>query len=156
MGTPLLISTTRFGAVEEASVRPSSLYTFPEALPGLPGSHRFALIEDRSYVPMCWLQSLDEQAVCLPLVPLAGTSLDHYAAVVGDAVGLQQPEAGTRILLVTRYDHQTESFVANLLAPIVLDPDTGTARQIVLDGQPYALRQTLQWDPQRRTFGLPC
>ena len=156
IGTPVLISTTRFKTVEQASVHPSNLYTFPEALPGLPDSHRYALIDDPSYVPMCWLQSLDEQLVCLPVVPLSGTSLNEYAATVAQAAGIERTESGTRVLLVTRYDGQIERFVANLLAPIVLDPATGTGQQIVLDGQHYQLRQALQWDPAQRSFGLPC
>ena len=155
-GTQLPIPTTRFGTIEEASVDSSNLYTFPEALPGLPGSHRYALIEDSSYDPMCWLQSLEEPLVCLPVVPLAGTSLDQYAAIAARASGLQLAEVGACILLITRYDNHAQSFVANLLAPIVLEPATGTGRQIVLDGQQYQLRQALQWNAQQRSFGLPC
>ena len=102
VGTQLPIPTTRFGTIEEATVAASSLYTFPEALPGLPDSHRYALIEDPSYDPMCWLQSLEEPLVCLPVVPLAGTSLDQYASIAARASGLQLAEVGCHRLCSQR------------------------------------------------------
>lgn len=155
-GAQLTIPTTRFGTLETAPLNAANLFTFPEALPGLPDSHRFGLIEDPAYVPLCWLQSLDEPQVCLPVVPLGALSLGDYAAQAGCALGLDDAVAAVQVMLVTRYDGQTQGFVANMLAPIMLDPETGMGRQVVLEGHSYPLRQTLQWDPGQRTFGLPC
>lgn len=148
----LTVTTVRFGAPEEVTVRPSDLYAFPEALPGLPDSHRYALIVDNAYAPLRWLQSLDETAVCLPLLELAALRLAGYAERVAATLGDDALEA----LLVLRLDPEAGLFSANLLAPIVLDPRGATGTQIVLDGGDYAIRQHIVWDAAARRFDVPC
>jgi flagellar assembly factor FliW len=155
-GAGLLIQTMRFGAAEAVEVAPAHLYTFPEALPGLPESHRYALIADAAYAPLCWLQSLDEAVVCLPAIGPGAIALDDYLAQVGRATGLSMEDVAARVLLVTRHDAASGRFVANMLAPIVLDPATGTGAQIVLEGHTYPLRQPLEWQAETRTFSISC
>ena len=155
-GAQVVIPTLRFGTPAQVGVSASSLYTFLEALPGLPDSRRFALISDDAFAPLRWLQSLDEVEICLPLLDLDLLSIPGYAAAVAQTVGLEEVAPAGRILLVTRYDGPTERFVTNLLAPILLDAQSGTGRQIILEGHSYALRQPLQWQPATRTFSLPC
>ena len=153
-GTPteVRIATMRFGAPESVSVSAADLYAFPEALPGLPDSHRYALVRDDAYAPLCWLQSLDEGPVCLPLLPLAALAVGGYAADVAEAIGA---DAARDALLVTRFDDAAGAFAVNMLAPIALDDAIATGRQIVLDGlqRPYPLRQHVAWDAVTRTFG---
>ena len=122
----LRIATMRFGALESVFVSASDLYAFPEALPGLPDSHRYALVRDDAYAPLCWLQSLDEGPVCLPLLPLAALVVDDYAADVAEAIGA---DAARDALLVTRFDDAAGAFAVNMLAPIALDDAIATGRQ---------------------------
>lgn len=162
----LTIWTVRLGSPEQMAVDASCLYTFAEALPGLPDSHRFALISDENYAPLQWLQSLDEWAICLPVLSLDAVELDGYAARVGEAIALDV--ASMRIMLVTHLG--APSFAVNLLAPIVLDGQAGTGKQLILDlsgdqhgaslgtsgGARYALRQSITWDAQTRSFKPSC
>ena len=145
------IATMRFGTPESVSVGASDLYAFPEALPGLPDSHRYALVRDDAYAPLCWLQSLDEGPVCLPLLPLAALTVDGYAADIAEALGA---DAARGVLLVTRFDDAAGAFAVNMLAPIVLDDAIATGRQIVLDGlqKHYPLRQHVAWAAATGTF----
>src|SRR5690349_16314806 len=85
----LTISTTRFGGPEEVTIAVSHLYTFADALPGLPDSHRFALIDADEYAPLRWLQSLDDPLICLPLLPHTVLELDEsaYGVQVAAAAG---------------------------------------------------------------------
>ena len=160
-GTPteVRIATMRFGAPESVSVSAADLYAFPEALPGLPDSHRYALVRDDAYAPLCWLQSLDEGPVCLPLLPLAALAVGGYAADVAEAIGA---DAARDALLVTRFDDAAGAFAVNMLAPIALDDAIATGRQIVLDGleKHYPLRQHVAWAAATRTFAplasAPC
>src|SRR5437588_761775 len=142
LGSPeLAITTVRFGTPDQIMVSPACLYTFPDALPGLPDSHRFALIVEEELAPLCWLQSLDEVTVCLPLIPLTTIALQGYGDEVARAAGETGDEAiAERVLLVTRFDAATQAFVINQLAPVLLDPRTATGRQLILDGQRYPLR----------------
>ena len=153
-GDGLPIATVRFGAVEQVTVTPHDLYTFPEALPGLPDSHRYAVIGDERSAPLFWLQSLEEGPVCLPVVEVASLAVAGYAAHLGQTLGPEQEAA--RVFVVTRFDPEANSFVVNLLAPVVLDQQAGTGRQIILEGQNYPLRQTVHWDGPTRTFTVPC
>lgn len=166
----LTIWTVRLGSPEQVAIDASCLYTFAEALPGLPESHRFALISDENYAPLQWLQSLDEWTICLPVLGLDAVELEGYAARVGEAIELDA--ASTRIMLVTHLG--APSFAVNLLAPIVLDGQAGTGKQLILDlsgsehgapaatslatsgGVRYALRQSITWDAQTRRFKPSC
>jgi len=149
----LVIATVRFGTVEQVVVAPSALFSFPEALPGLPDSHRYVLIGDQNSAPLFWLQSLEDQAACLPVVESASLAVAGYAEQVSQSLGAA-PDA--RVFVVARFDPEANSFVVNLLAPVILDRRAGTGKQIVLDGQGYALRQEVRWDATARNFVVPC
>lgn len=156
------IQTRRFGASEEVTVSASNLYAFPEAVPGLPDSHRYALVKDEAYGPLHWLQSLDDAAVCLPVLAVAALDVPGYAASVtrllgdaGDAGDAGDGAEGTRVLVVTRFDEAAGSFAVNLLAPIVLDARSATGRQVILEGQPHPIRQHIVWDAAAQVF-TPC
>lgn len=150
-----MIETSRFGVSEQVTVAVADLYTFAEAMPGLPDSHRFALIRDEAYAPLRWLQSLDEEVICLPVLALDALEADDVIGGVAAALGLDA-DAGQRALLVTHFDAAGGSFVINLLAPLVLDAASATGRQVILEGQSYPLRQPLAWHAETRTFSRVC
>jgi flagellar assembly factor FliW len=154
----ILISTVRLGAPETVPVEASSLYTFPDALPGLDDSHRYALIADAAYLPLQWLQSLDNGAVCLPVMDLSAIELGSLGEGIAQALTREEDKGRSagRIMLVIRFDAAAEMFVVNLLAPIILDTRTGTGRQVILDKQSYPLRQPVRWDVSTHRFHLPC
>jgi flagellar assembly factor FliW len=150
----LTIVTSRFGAAEQVVVPPSALFTFPEALPGLPDSRRFVLIGDKDSAPLFWLQSLEEGAVCLPLVDVRGLQVEGYAASVHQAIGVEHETS--YVFVVARFDPETGGFLVNLLAPVVLDQHDCLGRQIILEGQNFPLRRAVSWDPSIRMFIASC
>lgn len=153
----LTIWTVRFGAPEQVTVGAANLYTFPEALPGLPESRRFALIAEDAYAPLRWLQSLDEAVICLPVLGPEALALDGYDARLAAALGAAvSAEAPARVLLITQYDAAAQSFAVNLLAPIVLDDHVATGKQVILEAGSYPLRQHITWDDVTRGFRLAC
>lgn len=147
----IAVVTTRFGRAEQVAVPTADLYTFPDALPGLPEQHRYVLLSDPDYLPLGWLQALDEPACCLPVVVAGMVALPEYDVALARA-GVATP--GALPLLVTRFDHAAELFVTNALAPIVLDTECGVGRQVVLDDARYAVRQPICWDVDQNRFGL--
>jgi flagellar assembly factor FliW len=150
----LTIVTSRFGAAEQVVVPPSALFTFPEALPGLPDSRRFVLIGDEASAPLFWLQSLEEGAVCLPLVDLNGLQAEGYTDHIRQAIG--DDAAVSNVFVVARFDPANDGFLVNLLAPVVLDRQSGTGRQIILEGQNFPLRRAVRWDASTRMFIASC
>jgi flagellar assembly factor FliW len=152
----IAITTVGFGAPEVVRVAPSDLYTFPDALPGLEESHRYALVSRLDAAPFHWLQSLDEALVCLPVLRLEAMEVGDYASAVAAVVGEDEEAVRARVLIVARFDQVQGTFLVNLLAPIILDMPQGTGKQIILDGRGYALRQSVQWDAAAHRFRLPC
>jgi flagellar assembly factor FliW len=150
----LTVVTSRFGAAEQVVVPPSALFTFPEALPGLPDSRRFVLIGDEASAPLFWLQSLEEGAVCLPLVDVRGLQVEGYAASVHQAIGAEHETS--YVFVVARFDPGTDGFLVNLLAPVVLDQRDCLGRQIILEGQDFPLRRAVTWDASARMFIASC
>ena len=152
----IAVTTVGSGTPEVVRVKPTDLYTFPDALPGLEGSHRYALVSRREAAPFQWLQSLDEPPVCLPVLKLDAVAVGEYLHAVAGFVGEPAEAVRDRVLIVTRFDQDQGTFLVNLLAPIFLDAREGTGRQIILDGRSYALRQPVRWDADANAFRLPC
>lgn len=152
----IAVTTVGCGTPEVVRVPATDLYTFPDALPGLEDSHRYALIAKSEAAPFRWLQSLDETPVCLPVLGLDAVELHEYMRDVADVVGASEDSLQGSVLLVTRFDAAQATFLINLLAPIVLDTRQGTGRQIILDDRGYALRQPVRWDAGTLQFRLPC
>ena len=170
----LTIPTVRFGAAEDVSITSAELFTFPDALPGLPDSHRYALVVDDQYEPLRWLQSLDETPVCLPLLPLEALDEPAYrqqmvenlrAESGSDSIVGIDAQPDKVVVLVARFDDAAGLLAVNLLAPVILDNVTGTGRQVVLDGpgrsdseygQQYPLRIHVSWDAEAKKFRPVC
>lgn len=89
------------------------------------------------------LRALDDDALRLYAVD-PQTVVAGYAPTLPDenvdALGLT--EADDALLLVVA-SHTADGVHVNLLAPIVAHRDTGTAAQVILEGQDYPLRAPL-------------
>lgn len=126
------INTSRFGRID---VDANDVLTFPSGLPGLEDCREWALLADASNDALGWLQSTTRSDVALAVVsprrfvpdyqvriprseltPLAITDIRHAQVVV--AVG----QNGTGLTL-------------NLKAPIVINLEARTGRQVVASGE---------------------
>lgn len=111
---------------------------------GMAGLRRFHLtaLDDTGY--LFALRSVDDPAVRLFVVP-PGAYFPHYDpaldATVLESLGLRRADAV--LLVVVRPGTDGEAPTANLLAPVVVDPTTGTAAQVVLDSDEWPLRARL-------------
>jgi flagellar assembly factor FliW len=106
-------------------------------LVGMPRVRRFALERSRdAAVPFHLLVSLDGGGSCF-VVADADALWPAYAAEVRAAAG---DGAGAVLAIVTPRPGAT---TANLLAPLVVDPESGAARQIVLEGSSWGTRHPL-------------
>ena len=106
-------------------------------LVGMPRVRRFALERSRdAAVPFHLLVSLDGGGSCF-VVADADALWPAYAAEVRAAAG---DGAGAVLAIVTPRPGAT---TANLLAPLVVDLESGAARQIVLEGSSWGTRHPL-------------
>lgn len=135
-------TTTEAGA-ERASHAVADVLDFAVAPPGLRDLHRFALAPVDGAGFLFTLRSTEEPDVRLFLVPPRAYFPDYAPQLDGptrDSLALAGDEA---VLLVVVHPGQGEQPpTANLLAPVAINPATGAAMQVVLDGD-WPLRAPL-------------
>ena len=125
------LAKTRFGDIEVDDAR---AVTFPRGLIGFPDARRYVLIEPRGRARVAWLQSLDEPELAFPVVD---------GATLGEAYPQPSPRDLARgaglgandlaLLVIVAAVGENKSLVANLLAPLVVDLESKTGAQVVLD-----------------------
>jgi len=108
-----------------------------DPLPGLPGHADFSLTPLDDIGVLFALRSLpeDEQSIRLFVVTPGAFFPDYAPTVLSDvraSIGVGDGSIAT--LVVVRPGEDGSAPTANLLAPLVLDPATGQAVQMVLDG----------------------
>jgi flagellar assembly factor FliW len=133
------IDTVRFGAVD---VDEKKLILFENGIPGLEEYRKYALLQFEESYPIIWLQSVDDGAVCLPV-------LDTFAVLTGYAfdiddndvkeLGLGGPEE-LHVVSVLVIPDDIQRMTVNLAAPIIINTASGKARQIMLSGGDYNVR----------------
>lgn len=137
------VQTTRFGITDQVSVSDAALLSFPHGLPGFEELRRFALVEEPGYLPFCWLQSLDDPAIGFTLLDPFLLRPD-YDFELGDAdVALLGLEDGTlpRVFSVLVVPSDLRGMTANLKAPVIVNPRSRLAKQVILTDERYPLRQ---------------
>lgn len=111
-------------------------------LVGFPDHERFALVQLDGASDLCSLISLDEPGLRFLVVPPAAFFPD-YAPEVGDDVvadlGIESA-ADVLVLIVLNAGTGLHDTTANLAAPLLVNPVTRQAGQVVLDesGHPVA------------------
>ncbi len=131
---------TRFGEIE---IEEGNEIVFAQGLFGFPDARRYALLPPgRGRV--AWLQSLEVPGLAFPVVEGAAFGADYphppVAQLASDA-GLAAREVAVLVIVAAIKD---QGLVANLLAPLVIDMETRTGAQIVLDPQMYSAATPLR------------
>lgn len=131
------IKTSRFG---EVTVDPEKIITMTSTFPGFPESRRFTLRQHSSRSPFMWLQSLDNPDLAFVviqakrLVPQYQPELPMAATrELGAGVG---HELDTLLILAIPKG-KPEQMTANLLGPVMINPVTRLAKQVLLDPAKY-------------------
>ena len=147
------INTKWFGTVE---IDDAKVITFEKGLIGFEDCSRFAIVyetEDKKEKPIMWLQSLDEQALALPIIK-PEYIVDEYAPDVEDELVYKLGENVRRnilkrmkktILLPNHVSLMTvpsdlTKMTCNLKAPIIINTATMKAVQAVAANEDYVVR----------------
>lgn len=121
--------------------------TFAEALPGFPGHLDYVLVPADPGGHVFWLQSVAPAGPRFLAVPASGFFPDYAPSLPGPAcveLGLADPEEAQLLCLVTVPDGDVTSATANLRAPVVVNPATSRARQVVLLDGRHPIRRPLR------------
>jgi flagellar assembly factor FliW len=148
------IETSRFGTMD---IDETGIVNFPDGLPGFESQHRFVFIPHRmpdpdKASPFMWFQSMDDGKLAFLMTnpklffpdydPSISTA-DRAALDISDNTELHT------YALLTVPSGNPSGITANLLAPIMINIDKSTARQVVVNDDRYTLRHRLIPDVQR-------
>ena len=118
---------------------------FVAPLLGLEALRRFALVSLGDEVPLFSLTSLEDPEVSVLVLAPAAVFADYAPdldALTRAALGLGEGEDPLLLVVVTAAE-SLEASTANLLAPVVVNPATMAAAQVVLTGSDLPLRAPL-------------
>ena len=135
------ISTKYFN---EVSIAKDSILTFEHGIPGFEDFKRYVLInfELASDDLMC-LQSVEEKDVAFVLVNPFNLKSDYSPSLTEDDVeelGIDDKTEGVFCYAICSVKDDVNENTVNLKSPIVVNPDTMRAKQVILESKEYALR----------------
>ncbi len=146
MTTTLAVDTSRFGTVEYA---PEDVITFADGILGFPACREYLVINHGDNSPFRWLQSIEEPALAF-LVADPGDLVAGYSPEMpkrdAKALGLTEETARLVYTIVTIPPGKPEEIAVNLAGPIVVNAETRTARQVVIESDEYPTRYRLRGD----------
>jgi len=130
------IEGTRFGHIE---IDNAKVITLKSGIIGFPTETRFVLLKTKPDSAVSWLQSLATPSLAFPVVD-GGAIMPSYTnsdfAELAKQASLQNEELSVLVIVVARKDESR--LMANLLAPIVVNAESGTGAQVVLDTKEYS------------------
>ncbi|MBC7324390.1 MAG: flagellar assembly protein FliW [Moorella sp. (in: Bacteria)] len=124
----------------------NKVITFPAGLPGLPadltGFELMAVAEDS---PFFFLQSLQDENIGFILINPFALFPDYEFDLPDEevrALGVNSPDQ-VAVFCIVNASRGLAHATVNLLAPVVVNAATGTARQVVLVNGRYSIRHPL-------------
>jgi len=133
------LNTLRFGTVE---VDEEKSIMFNDGIPGLEQYRKYTILQFEDSYPIVWLQSMEDTGICLPVLDTFKV-LPDYVFDIDDtdvkALGLTSPDE-LHVVSVVVIPEDIQGMTVNLAAPIVINTNTGSAKQIVLSGSEYNVR----------------
>lgn len=142
------VHTSRFGPLP---IDKHGLLTFPEGLPGFESRRTFVLVphpvaDDAPSSPFQWLQSTEDGELAFLAIDPARL-FPHYAPRLAPvdlaALELDGEDPPHLYALLTVPKGDPCGITANLMAPVVVNPVRGLARQVVVNGDEWGLRHRL-------------
>jgi flagellar assembly factor FliW len=136
------IDSTNFGAIEYES---RDVLNVPDGVLGFRHLQRFLLIEGQDFEPFRFLQSIDEPAICFPLIDPLQVDRRYRLELkpeVKEALGFTSPDEGLVYSVVTLAENPAEA-TANLYAPLVINTSNMRGSQIILFDSDYSVSQPL-------------
>ena len=127
------INTPHFGEIE---IENDKLFSFPDGLLGFENLNRFVLINHEETAPLRWLISVDDPNIGFPLINPWLVDIDYKP---GRGIDLEKEAA----FVVITLGNKEREMTANMKAPIVLEVESKTGRQIVISKDKYSTKQSV-------------
>lgn len=125
------IETKKFGILD---IDETSVIHFPKGLIGFENCHRFALIKNEDFDPFCWLVSLDEKELSLPILNPNLVNPDFDTALSKNLMDHRFIRNGfNNVFCVVNIDGKLGRFTINLKSPILVNFEEQMGKQFILD-----------------------
>ncbi len=134
--------TTRFGIL---TVDESKIITIPEGLVGFEKNHRYIIIAIDKFKPFLWLQSLDQGGLSFLLTD-PWLFFPDYAPELqdNDVEFLHIEDAATvATYCLISFNNDLKNTRFNLLAPLCINHEKNTGRQVILTSSGYSVATRL-------------
>lgn len=138
----MLVKTRHFGEID---LDENKILTFDNGIFGFEQYKRYTILYDNEKDDdpiISWLQSLDEEALALPVI-YPSLVKEDYNPIVEDAI--LEPlgeltENNLVILLTLNVPPDLIKMTTNLKAPIIINSDTKKGCQIVAENEDYVIK----------------
>ena len=126
------VATTRFGELEIEDTR---VIAIPDGMLGFRGK-RYILLDPGKGSPFTWLQSVDNPGLAFVVVDPLRFFPDYRVKLTADEYQKLLLNEGDEIVFLTvvTMAREPENITVNLQGPVAVNPESMTARQIVLEG----------------------
>jgi len=146
------LESIRFGELE---ISDAQVISMPEGLVGMEEIKRFCILEESPESPVKWLQVIDRPALAFVAVnPYDFFSDYEFEVAEEDAreLGLEYPGEVAVFVLLSIGTDGDNTVTANLVAPVVVNLSTNTAKQLILQDEAYTTKHVL-WEDAVETAG---
>lgn len=132
-------TTTRFGALD---IDESATITFSEGIIGFEKLKRYVILSKTTNAPLRWLQSVDEPGLAFIIISPFIFKPDYLPVVEPqDLKTLKLKDVReSEVLTIVVVPENPRDMVANLMAPIVINPKLCIGKQIVMTESNYPTR----------------
>jgi flagellar assembly factor FliW len=148
LSAPARVWTPAPAVPEEAPAPPPvQVLAFAEPLPGFPAHRDYVLVPADPAGRLFWLQSVTPEGPRFLAVRAAPFFPEYAPALPGAAcveLGLERAADAQLYCLVSVPDGDVASATVNLRAPVVVNPATSRARQVVLADGKLPIRRPLR------------
>ncbi|MDI6703158.1 MAG: flagellar assembly protein FliW [bacterium] len=135
------IKTKPFGEVEVDS---DSIIHIDEGLIGFEKTKRYVLLDMKDEdIPFKWLQAVDNPNLAFVVIPPNYFRSDYRLEVEKDelaSIGLEDTNKAISLAIVVIPEGRPEQMTANLLSPIVVNPDNKRGKQMISKNPRYGVR----------------
>lgn len=134
------INTRDFGIIQVAN---DAVFEFDDGLYGFEDNKRFAVFE-KSFddISFLYLQSLDHQIPCFLVFEPWDLHPDYRPVLTTEDMALCQADSTDDLifLVIANVPSAIENLSINIKSPVVLNPKTRKARQVILQNPDYTVR----------------
>lgn len=139
------LSTRKFGDIE---VEDEKVLTMPEGLLGFETYTQFVLLEEPATSPFCWFQSVEEANLALVVINPFLFKPDYHFDIGNFIQGTTWDDVANEklsIYVVVNISGEgtDKKITANLIGPIVIDPENKSAVQVVIPDMVYSHQHNL-------------